>query len=72
MPQHPWSHIAINFVTDLANSKGLITIMIIIGHFSKACTLIPLKEKPTAMEIAEAPFQQVFKIYSLMEDIVSD
>ncbi|KAL0163510.1 hypothetical protein M9458_039263 [Cirrhinus mrigala] len=62
IPQRPWSHLSIDFVTDLPPSQGFTTILVIIDRFSKSCRLIPLK----------ALFNHVFRVYGLPEDIVSD
>ncbi|KAI2658093.1 Transposon Tf2-6 polyprotein [Labeo rohita] len=72
VPQRPWSHIAIDFITDLPPSKGHTTILTIIDRFSKGCRLSPLPKLPTAMETAELLCNWVFRIYGLPEDIVSD
>ncbi len=72
IPQRPWSHIAIDFVTDLPHSRNHTTILTVIDRFSKACRLIPLTKLPTAFETAEALMEQVFRFYGLPEDIVSD
>ncbi|KAL0150314.1 hypothetical protein M9458_054422 [Cirrhinus mrigala] len=72
VPQRPWSHIAIDFVTDLPPSNGYTTILSIIDRFSKACRFIPLAKLPTAMETAELLCNWVFRLYGLPEDIVSD
>lgn len=72
IPQRPWSHLSIDFVTDLPPSDNVTTILVIIDRFSKSCRLIPLKGLPTAMETAQALFHHVFRVYSLPEDIVSD
>ncbi len=72
IPQRPWSHIAIDFVTDLASSNHFTTILTVIDRFSKVCRLIPLTKLPTAFETAEALMQQVFRFYGLPKDIVSD
>ncbi len=72
VPQRPWSHIAIDFVTDLPTSRNYTTILTVIDRFSKACRLIPLPKLPTAFETAEALLEQVFHFYGLPEDIVSD
>ncbi|KAK3531817.1 hypothetical protein QTP70_029717 [Hemibagrus guttatus] len=65
----PWSHIAIDFLTDLPTSQGFSTILVAIDRFSKACKL---KGLPTALETATALFHHVFHNYGLPEDIVSD
>ncbi len=72
IPQCPWSHIAIDFVTDLPVSQGHTTILTVIDRFSKACRLIPLPKLPTALETAESLCNYVFRLYGLPEDIVSD
>ncbi len=72
IPQRPWSHLAIDFVTDLPSSQGHTTILTVVDHFSKACRLIPLPKLPTALETAEVLCNYVFRFYGLPEDIVSD
>ncbi|KAK3545548.1 hypothetical protein QTP70_008157 [Hemibagrus guttatus] len=71
-PQRPWSHLSVDFLTDLPNSGGFTTVMVMVDRFSKACKLIPLKGSPTAMQTVEAMFQQGFRNFGLPEDIVSD
>ncbi len=72
IPQRPWSHIAIDFVTDLPPSRGHTTILTVIDRFSKACHLILLPKLPTALETAESLCDHIFRFYGLPEDIVSD
>lgn len=71
-PQCPWSHITINFVTDLPVSPGHTAIFTIyhkspfIDPFSKACRLIPLPKLSTAFEIAfEHLCNYIFRLYGL-------
>ncbi|KAL0161744.1 hypothetical protein M9458_045469, partial [Cirrhinus mrigala] len=72
LPQRPWSHITIDFITDLPNSQGNTVILTISDRFSKACRLIPLMKLPSALETAEVLCNQVFRLYGLPDDIVSD
>ena len=58
VPQRPWSHVALDFVTDLPSSQGHTTILVAVDRFSKACRLVPLKGLPTAWETAMALFTQ--------------
>ncbi|KAI2647999.1 Transposon Tf2-9 polyprotein [Labeo rohita] len=37
IPQRPWSHLSIDFVTDLPPSQEFTTILVIIDRFSKSC-----------------------------------
>ncbi|KAI2646341.1 Transposon Tf2-9 polyprotein [Labeo rohita] len=72
VPQRPWSHIAVDFITDLPPSNGFTTILSVVDRFSKGCHLILLSKLPTAMETAELLCNWVFRIFGLPEDIVSD
>ncbi|KAK3546269.1 hypothetical protein QTP70_025610, partial [Hemibagrus guttatus] len=72
IPRHPWSHLGIDFATDLPVSNRFTTILVTVDRFSKACKLIPLKGLPTALETAEALFSNVFRHFGIPEDIVSD
>ncbi|KAL0183816.1 hypothetical protein M9458_019512, partial [Cirrhinus mrigala] len=72
VPQRPWSHIALDFVTDLPSSEGHTTILTVVDRFSKSCRLIPLAKLPSALETAETLCNYVFRFYGLPDDIVSD
>ncbi len=72
IPRRPWSHMGIDFVTDLPESEGKTCILVAVDRFSKACKLIPLRGLPTALETAEHLFQQVFRNFGVPENIVSD
>ncbi|KAI5609879.1 hypothetical protein C0J50_9363 [Silurus asotus] len=70
--QRPWSHIGIDFVTDLPRSEGFTCILVVVDRFSKACRFVPLRGLPMALETAEALFHHVFRNFGLLEEIVSD
>uniref|UniRef100_W5LUZ2 Integrase catalytic domain-containing protein n=1 Tax=Astyanax mexicanus TaxID=7994 RepID=W5LUZ2_ASTMX len=72
IPHRPWSHLSIDYITDLPPSQGFTTILVIIDRFSKACKLIPFSSIPTAFLTAEALFTHVFRNFGIPEDIVSD
>ncbi len=72
VPNRPWSHLGVDFITDLPTSEGNTCILVVVDRFSKSCRWIPLKNLPTAMETAEQIFNQVFGYFSIPEDIVSD
>ncbi len=72
VPRRPWSHIGIDFVTDLPNSEGNTCVLVTMDRFSKACNFIPLKGLPTAFETAECLFNHIFRNVGLPEEIVSD
>ncbi len=72
IPHRPWSHLGVDFATDLPPSNGFTTILVDVDRFSKSCKLIPLRGLPSALETAESLFQHIFRNFGLPEDIVSD
>ncbi len=72
IPRRPWSHLGIDFVTDLPVSEGNTCILVAVDRFSKACKLISLRGLPTALETAEHLFHQVFRNFGVLEEIVSN
>lgn len=61
VPRHPWSHLGVDFATDLPPSEGNTCILVVVERFSKSCRLIPLKGLPTATSTAELLFNHVFR-----------
>ncbi|KAK3568630.1 hypothetical protein QTP86_011439 [Hemibagrus guttatus] len=72
IPRRPWSHLSVDFLTDLPDSGGFTIVMVVVDQFSKGCRLIPLKGLPMAKQSDEAMFLHVFRNFSLPKDIVSD
>uniref|UniRef100_A0A3B1KES6 Gypsy retrotransposon integrase-like protein 1 n=1 Tax=Astyanax mexicanus TaxID=7994 RepID=A0A3B1KES6_ASTMX len=72
IPQRPWTHLSVDFVTDLPASDGNTTILVVVDRFSKGCCLILSQAYLLLTRTAEALFQNVFRRYGLPEDIVSD
>ncbi|KAK1800579.1 hypothetical protein P4O66_005782 [Electrophorus voltai] len=72
IPERPWSHIAIDFITDISCSNGNSTILMVVDRFSRGIRFIAFPGLPTALQTAEALFNQVFHIFDIPEDILSD
>lgn len=68
VPKRPWSHLGVDFLTDLPASENHTCILVVADRFSKACKLIPLKQLPTALKTAEILFHHVFRNYGIPED----
>ncbi|KAK3562655.1 hypothetical protein QTP86_003396 [Hemibagrus guttatus] len=64
VPSRPWSHLGVDFVTDLPTSRNHTCILVVVDRFSKSCRLLPLKGPPTALETAEQIFNHVFRLSS--------
>ncbi|KAI2646367.1 Transposon Tf2-8 polyprotein [Labeo rohita] len=70
--ERPWSHLGVDFVSNIPSSEGNTCILVIVDRFSKTCKFVPLKGLPPAMETAEHLFNQVFRHFGIPEEIVSD
>ncbi|KAI4899740.1 hypothetical protein NFI96_016540 [Prochilodus magdalenae] len=73
IPARPWSHLAVDFVTDLPDSEGNTVILTVIDRFSRGVRFVPFPSLPTAFQTAECLFNYVFRIFlGIPENIVSD
>lgn len=63
VPIHPWSHVAVDFITGLPESEGNTVILVVVEWFSKAANFIVWPELPLASETARAVFDHVFKLH---------
>uniref|UniRef100_A0A8C6NU91 Gypsy retrotransposon integrase-like protein 1 n=1 Tax=Nothobranchius furzeri TaxID=105023 RepID=A0A8C6NU91_NOTFU len=72
VPSRPWSHIAMDFITGLPNSKGKTVILTVVDRFSKMVHAIPLQRLPSAQQLAEVVVRHVFRLHGLPENITSD
>ena len=72
VPERPWSHIALDFVTGLPSSQGMTTILTVTDRFSKACHLIPLRKLPSAFQTAQLLVKHVFRQHGIPLDVLSD
>ncbi|KAK1787905.1 hypothetical protein P4O66_016386 [Electrophorus voltai] len=72
IPLRPWSHLAVDFITDLLTSEVNMVVLTVVDRFSKMVQFIPLAAVPTTLEMADLLFCPVFCQLGLPEDIVSE
>ena len=72
VPQRPWSHISMDFVTGLPSSRGKTAVLTVVDRFSKTAHFIPLTKLPSTKVTAEVMMNQIFRIHGFPDDIVSD
>uniref|UniRef100_A0A3P9M887 Gypsy retrotransposon integrase-like protein 1 n=1 Tax=Oryzias latipes TaxID=8090 RepID=A0A3P9M887_ORYLA len=72
VPQRPWSHLAMDFITGLPASQDNTVILTVVDRFSKAAHFIPLPKLPTATEMADILVREVLRHHGIPSDIVSD
>lgn len=53
VPGRPWSHIALDFVTDSPRSQRNTVVLTLVDRFSRSVHFIPLPKLPTAFETTQ-------------------
>lgn len=69
-PSHPWSHIALDFVTGPSPSNSKTVILTIIDLFSKSAHFLALPKLPSARETASLLVEHVFRLHGLPADFI--
>jgi len=72
IPEKPWSHILVDFITKLPLAQGYDAILVVCDHFSKMAYFIATMEKTSAEGLAKLFWDHVWKLHGLPESIISD
>jgi len=72
IPEKPWSHILVDFITKLPLAQGYDAILVVCDHFSKMAYFIATMEKTSAEGLAKLFRDYVWKLHGLPESIISD
>ena len=72
IPERPWQHISVDFITKLLISKGYDSILVICDRFLKMSHFVATTEKTTAEGLARLFRNNVWKLHGLPERVISD
>lgn len=72
VPNGVWESISLDFIEGLPPSSGKHCILVVIDRFSKNAHLNALSHPYTALEVAQAFLDHVFKLQGFPKDIISD
>lgn len=72
VPDQAWQTICLDFVEGLPKSNRFYTIMVVVDKFSKYGHFIPLAHPFTALLVAQAFMDNIYKLHGLPEHIISD
>ncbi|XP_059828750.1 peptidyl-prolyl cis-trans isomerase FKBP5-like isoform X1 [Hypanus sabinus] len=72
VPGHPWSHIALDFISGLPPSCGNTTVLTMVDWFSKTVDFVALPKLPSAQETTDHFAHQDFHLHRIPVDIVSN
>jgi len=71
-PNRLWKSISIDFITDLPNSEGDDTILIVIDRLTKMAHRLPCTKEINAQQFSELFVREIFRQHGLPKDIITD
>ena len=71
-PPGPWKEISADFITDLQESEGFDSILVVVNRFSKEVKFVPCTRYTSALDTAKLYLCHVWKHHGLPTGIVSD
>ena len=74
VPNHPWEHVGLDFVTGLPRSgeQGHTAVLVVVCHLTKMAHFIPCTDEVTAEQSASLFLQQVVRLHGVPRVLVSD
>ena len=72
VPERPWQHILVDFITKLPMSKGHDLILVVCNRFSKIFHFVATTEKTAAERLVRLFRDNVWKLHGLTEYVISD
>ena len=72
IPEKPWTHILVDFITKLPLAQGYDTILVVVDQLTKIVHFIPTTERTSAKGLARLFRDNVWKLHSLPKSIILD
>jgi len=72
VPERPWQHISVDFITKLPMSKGHDSILVVCNRFLKMSHFVVTTEKTTVEGLARLFRDNVWKLHGLLESVILD
>jgi len=72
IPEKPWAHILVDFITKLPLAHKYDSILVVVNRLTKIVYFILTTEKTLAEGLARLFRNNVWKLHGLSESIISD
>lgn len=61
-----------DFIVDLAPSKGFTTVMVVVDRLTKMAHLVPITSIPTTEDTAEILIREIYTLHGVPDEKISD
>ena len=72
IPEKPWTHLTVDFITKFLLIAGKNTILVVCNRLSKMMYFVAIIERILAEELARWFRDNIWKLYRLLESVMSD
>ncbi|PKA48408.1 hypothetical protein AXF42_Ash021618 [Apostasia shenzhenica] len=72
IPDKVWTHVSLDFIDGLPKSSGKDTILVVVDKLSKYAHFIAIAHPYSAITIAQAYLDHVYKLHGMPEILISD
>jgi hypothetical protein len=72
IPDHAWQTISMDFIEGLPRSKGFNCILVVVDNFSRYAHFLPLSHPFSALTVAHAFMDNIYKLHGTLTSIISD
>jgi len=72
IPEKPWTHLTVDFITKLLLIAEKNTILVVCNRLSKMMYFVAIIERILAEELARWFRDNIWKLYRLLESVMSD
>ena len=72
VPEKPWTHISVDFITKLLIVAGKDAILVVYHRLSKMIHFVAMTKGTTAEELARLFRDNMWRLHGLLESVVSD
>jgi len=72
IPEKPWTHISVDFITKLPLAQGYDSILVVVDWLTKMVHFIPTTEKILVEGLVRLFRDNMWKLHGLPESIISD
>ena len=72
IPEQPWEHIAIDFITGLPIFQGYDVIMVVVDRFTKYVIAVPTTGEVSSMGTSKLFRDTVWKQFGIPRKVISD